>query len=95
MDVKTKPRFCPNPDLKLMRPVRDVLRYHRCTYRTERTYCQWMPRYIRHFGGKTHLKLLGAKDIESFLSHLAADGKVSASTQRQARVKSAGGMDTT
>jgi integron integrase len=41
-------------------------------------------RYIHHFGGKTHPNLLGVKDIERFLSHLATEGKVSASTQRQA-----------
>jgi len=30
----------PNPGLKLMDPVREVLRYHHCAYRTEQTYCQ-------------------------------------------------------
>ena len=40
--------------------------------------------YLFYFGGKTHPRLLGAKDIEAFLSHLATEGKVSASTQRQA-----------
>jgi hypothetical protein len=41
-------------------------------------------RYIHHFGGKTHPRLLGARDVEHFLSHLASVGKVAASTQRQA-----------
>jgi hypothetical protein len=57
------------------------VRYHHHAYRIEQTYCQWILRYIYHFGGKTHPKLLGTKDIERFLSHLAAEGKVSASTQ--------------
>ncbi len=82
--TKNKPKFRPNPSLKLMAQVREVLRYHHYAYRTEQTYCQWILRYIHHFGGKTHPKLLGAKDIERFLSHLATEGKVSASTQRQA-----------
>ena len=35
---KDKPTFHPNPDLKLMDQVREVLRYYRYAYRTERTY---------------------------------------------------------
>ena len=81
---ENKPKFRPNPSLKLMDQVREVLRYHHYAYRTEQTYCQWILRYIYHFGGKTHPNLLGAKDIERFLSHLATVGKVSASTQKQA-----------
>lgn len=78
------PKFRPDPDLKLMDQVREVLRYHHYAYRTEQTYCQWILRYIYHYGGKTHPNLLGAKEVERFLSHLAVEGKVSASTQRQA-----------
>jgi integron integrase len=81
---KNSLKFRPNPSLKLMDQVREVLRYHHYAYRTEQTYCQWILRYIYHFGGKTHPNLLGAKDIERFLSHLATEGKVAASTQRQA-----------
>jgi len=84
MDLTNKPKFHPNPKLKLMDQVREVLRYHHYSYRTEQTYCQWILRYIRYFGGKTHPRLLGAKDIEAFLSHLATEDKVTASTQRQA-----------
>lgn len=80
---KNKVQFRPNANLKLMDQVREVLRYYHYAYRTEQTYCQWILRYIRYFGGKTHPNLLGAKDIESFLSHLATVGKVSASTQKQ------------
>jgi hypothetical protein len=52
--METKPKFHPNPKLKLMDQVREVLRYHHYAYRTEQTYCQWILRYIHHFGGKTH-----------------------------------------
>jgi len=82
--MENKPKFHPNPNLKLLDQVREVLRYHHYAYRTEQTYCQWILRYIHYFGGKTHPKLLGAQNIEAFLSHLATEGKVSASTQRQA-----------
>lgn len=82
--MENKPKFHPNPNLKLMDQVREVLRYHHYAYRTEQTYCQWILRYIHYFGGKTHPRLLGAKNIEAFLSHLATEGQVTASTQRQA-----------
>lgn len=82
--MENKPKFHPNPKLKLMDQAREVLRYHHYAYRTEQTYCQWILRYIRHFGGKTHPRYLGAKDVEAFLSHLATEGKVSGATQRQA-----------
>ncbi len=41
-------------------------------------------RYIRYHGGKTHLRNMGKKEIEAFLSQLAVQQKVAASTQRQA-----------
>ncbi len=84
MKQTKKSKFHPNPKLKLMDQVREVLRYHHYSYRTEQTYCQWILRYIHYFGGKTHPKLLGAKNIEAFLSHLATVDQVTASTQRQA-----------
>ncbi len=81
---KNTPKFRPNPSLKLMDQVREVLRYYRYAYRTEQTYVHWILRYIHYFGGKTHPNRLGTKDVERFLSHLATEGQVSASTQRQA-----------
>jgi len=82
--MDNKPKFHPNPKLKLMDQVREVLRYHHYAYRTEQTYCQWILSFIRHFDGKTHPRLLGAKDVEIFLSHLATEDKATGSTQRQA-----------
>ena len=81
---KNTPTFRPNPGLTLMDQVREVLRYHHNAYRTEQTSGQWILRYIHHFGGKSHPNRLEAKDVERFLSHLATEGQVSASTQRQA-----------
>ncbi len=82
--MENKPKFHPNRDLKLMEQVREVLRYHHYAYRTESAYCQWILRYIYFFGGKTHPKTLDSYHVERFLSSLAKQGKVSASTQRQA-----------
>ncbi len=67
-----------------MDQVRQVLRYHHYAYRTEQTYCDWIMRYIRYHGGKTHPRNMGKKEIEAFLSHLAIQQNVAASTQRQA-----------
>ncbi len=67
-----------------MDQVREVLRYHHYAYRTEQTYCQWILRYIRFFGGKIHPRDLSSHHIERFLSDLAVKCKVAASTQRQA-----------
>jgi integron integrase len=84
MESQTKSQFYPNPRLKLMDQVREVLRYYHYAYRTEQTYCHWILRYLHYFGGKTHPNRLGTTDVERFLSHLATEGQVSASTQRQA-----------
>ncbi len=77
-------KFRPNPDVKLMDQVREVLRYHHYAYTTEKSYCNWILRYIHFYGGKTHPKYLGSKEIERFLSHLVLNEKVSSSTQHQA-----------
>jgi hypothetical protein len=81
---KNQPQFRPNPGRKLMDQVREGLRYYYYAYRTEQTYGQWILRYIHYFGGKTHPIRLGATEVERLLSHLATEGQVAASTQRQA-----------
>ena len=77
-------KFRPDSKLRLMDQVRQVLRYHHYAYRTEQTYCDWIMRYIRYHGSKTHPRNMGKKEIEAFLSHLAVQQNVAASTQRQA-----------
>ena len=67
--MENRPRFNPNPKLKLMEQVREVMRYHHYAYRTEQTYSQWILRFISFFGGKTHPGDLGDRDVERFLSH--------------------------
>ena len=76
--MENKPKFRPDPDVKLMDQVREVLRYYHYAYRTESTHWQWILRYIQFFGGKTHPRKLDAKHIEKFLSHLATKGNFAA-----------------
>jgi site-specific recombinase XerD len=82
--MKDKSKFRPDPRLKLMDQVRQVLRYHHYSYRTEQNYCQWIVRFIRFFDTKIHPKDMGKEEIEKFLSHLATEGNVATATQRQA-----------
>jgi len=68
---------------KLLDKVRAVLRTRHYSYRTEKTYIEWILHYIR-FHGIRHPAEMGAVEIEAFLSHLAVEKTVSASTQNQA-----------
>ena len=76
-------RLVPNPKLKFMDPCREVMRFHRLALRSEEAYLQWIKRFI-FFHGKRHPKELGEPEVEAFLTHLAAERNVSASTQNQA-----------
>lgn len=69
---------------KLLDQVRDKLRVKHYSIRTEQAYSDWIKRYI-FFHDKRHPQDMGAQDIEAFLTHLAVVGKVSASTQNQAK----------
>jgi site-specific recombinase XerD len=71
------------PPKKLLDQVRDTIRLKHYAYRTEETYVQWMRRYIL-FHHKRHPKEMGNAEIEAFLTHLAVEGQVAASTQNQA-----------
>jgi integron integrase len=82
--MESKHRFSPNPELKLMDQVREVLRYHHYAYRTEQTYCEWMKRYLQYYQCERHPKEMGRAEVERYLSYLATEGQVAASTQRQA-----------
>ena len=71
------------PPKKLLDQVRDAIRLKHYAYRTEETYVQWIRRYIL-FHNKRHPKEMGNVEIEAFLTHLAVEGQVAASTQNQA-----------
>jgi len=70
---------------KLLDEVRDVMRLHHYSIHTERTYCYWIKRFVlfHKMSSREDLKNGEAK-IEKFLTHLAIDEKVSASTQNLA-----------
>jgi integron integrase len=71
------------PPKKLLDQVRDMLRLKHYSRRTEESYVNWIKRYIL-FHNKKHPKEMGAPEIEAFLTHLAVQEKVAASTQNQA-----------
>lgn len=68
---------------RLMDQVHQALRVHHYSLRTEQAYIHWIRRFI-FFHNKRHPREMGADEIASFLSHLAVDKHVSASTQNQA-----------
>jgi integron integrase len=68
---------------RLLDRVRGAIRAHHYSRRTEEAYVAWIRRYIL-FHGKRHPSEMGAPEITRFLTSLAVDGKVAASTQNQA-----------
>jgi integron integrase len=66
-----------------MDQVSDAIRTKHYSYRTEQTYKDWIKRYIL-FHGKRHPKDMGAPEIQAFITHLAVEKNVAASTQNQA-----------
>jgi integron integrase len=67
----------------LLAALRRGLRVRHYSPRTEEVYVQWVRRFIRACGTR-HPRELGSGDVTRFLSDLAVDSKVSASTQNQA-----------
>jgi integron integrase len=68
---------------KLLDQLRDAIRLKHYSIRTEEAYVSWARRYIL-FHNRRHPKDMGSQEIEAFLTHLAVDQKVAASTQNQA-----------
>ena len=72
------------PRPRLLEQVRERLRVLHYSYRTEAQYVQWIKRFIL-FHDKRHPSGMGAPEVESFLTHLAVQGRVAAPTQNQAK----------
>jgi site-specific recombinase XerD len=68
---------------KLLDVARQAARTRHLSRRTEASYVSWIRRYIL-FHGKRHPSTMGAPDVAKFLSWLATERHVSASTQNQA-----------
>jgi integron integrase len=68
---------------KLMVRLRQAIRVRHYSYSTEKTYCHWVLDYIL-FHNKTHPKEMAEPEVRAYLSHLATNRRVAASTQKQA-----------
>jgi integron integrase len=70
---------------RILDDMRDVMRRRHYSIRTEKTYCDWVKKYILHFNMQSRDDLRdGEKKIEKYLTYLARDRNVAASTQNQA-----------
>ncbi len=82
-----KPRNPPLQSIRLLDQVRERIRYLHYSLSTEKVYLYWIRFFILWHGrtsGMTHPRDMGAKQVEGFLTMLATERKVSASTHNQA-----------
>jgi hypothetical protein len=86
-------RLIVNPKARLFDQIREVLRFHHYAIRTEKAYTQWIKRFLMFHRQKDrtgpehgwrHPKDMGAPEVAAFLTHLATNRDVAASTQNQA-----------
>ncbi len=68
---------------KLLDQVRAAVRLRHYSLRTEEVYCAWIRRFVL-FHNKRHPREMGEAEIRTFLTHLAMNQEVAASTQNQA-----------
>jgi len=68
---------------RLLDQMREILRLHHYSIRTEEAYLEWVKRFIL-FHNKRHPSDMGEKEVSAFLTYLAVNKHVSASTQNQA-----------
>jgi site-specific recombinase XerD len=81
MNAPSPDTSCRSP--KLLDQLRDRIRLKHYSLRTEQAYVQWVKRYII-FHAKRHPGEMGKPEVEAFLTSLAVERNVSASTQTQA-----------
>jgi site-specific recombinase XerD len=73
----------PNSPPGLIQRYREELQARHYARRTVKTYEQWLRRFLR-FHGMRHPREMGSAEVNAFLTHLAVEAQVSASTQNQA-----------
>jgi integron integrase len=73
-----------SPPPRLLDDLRREVRIRHYSLRTEESYVDWVRRYIL-FHDKRHPADMGIREVEGFLSNLALERRVSASTQNQAK----------
>jgi integron integrase len=82
---QSQPAFEPASGPKLLDEMRRVLRLHHYSLHTERSYVEWVVRYVRFNRMQSRADLQPAEaKIEAFLTELAANQNVAPSTQNQA-----------
>lgn len=84
--MRPRPGLPPHPPLRatrLLDQIRERVRYLHYSQRTEEAYVYWARNYVR-WSGMRHPRELGPRELAAFLSHLAVERKVSASTHKQA-----------
>jgi len=82
LGAQSVPRSLPGRS-RFLEQARDACRVKHLSYRTEQAYVAWIKRFIL-FHGKRHPQEMGAAEVRAFLTHLARNRGVSASTQNQA-----------
>jgi integron integrase len=83
MEPQDQPAVTPPGPPRLLDRVREAVRVRHYSLRTEEAYVAWVRRYVLYHN-KRHPLEMGAAEINAFLTHLAVEGRVSASTQNQA-----------
>ncbi|HET7160156.1 MAG TPA: integron integrase [Burkholderiales bacterium] len=83
MAEQTRLKYSVQP-VRLLDQLRAVIRLKHYSLRTEEAYVYWVRRFVR-FCGLRHPRECGAAEVTSFLTHLANEGQVAASTQNQAK----------
>ncbi|WP_374590974.1 integron integrase [Aquabacterium sp.] len=68
---------------RLLDQLREMIRYRHYSLRTEEAYVYWVRQFV-HWHGLRHPAELSGVEVQAFLSHLANERKVAASTHRQA-----------
>lgn len=68
---------------KILTRLKDEIRRRNYSYQTEKTYAQWIVRYVR-FHRLKHPEQMDGSHVVAFLNHLANQKNVAASTQNQA-----------
>lgn len=69
---------------KLLDQIRDCIRLKHYSLRTEGVYVDWAKHFILYHN-KRHPQEMGKQEIEDFLTYLARNRQVSASTQNQTK----------
>ena len=78
-----EPKSCAADKVKLLDQVRQTIRLKHYSIRTEEAYVGWIRKFIL-FHGKRHPAEMKEGEVAAFLSHLANQANVTASTQNQA-----------